>query len=194
VNFVDQAYEQLEQLSSERLDAVRGLLEGWRMVVPGDGVTVSVVMAQSVVNGWLLTVLPDRFVAGESRLIAGGDIWCVSVGIAYPRIGIVGEVGEVLVSAFSGGIISATRPEQMKVAGLKCYAEQESAIQAYFLKSSVQQEERDSTIEVLDNVEDVRYDFSDLVGRLSWRGDAIAVQRKLRDESEKEEITRWIPL
>jgi hypothetical protein len=132
VNFVDQVYEQLEQLSSERLDAVRGLLEGWRMVVPGDGVTVSVVMAQSVVNGWLLTVLPDRFVAGETRLIAGGDIWCVSVGIAYPRIGIVGVVGEVLVSAFSGGIISATRPEQMKVAGLKCYAEQESAIQAAY--------------------------------------------------------------
>jgi hypothetical protein len=50
------------------------------------------------------------------------------------------------------------------------------------LESLVQQEERDSTSEVLDNVEDVRYDFSDLVGRLSWRGDAIAVQRKLRDE------------
>jgi hypothetical protein len=50
------------------------------------------------------------------------------------------------------------------------------------LESLVQQEERDSTIEVLDNVEDVRYDFSDLVGRLSWRGDAVAVQRALRDE------------
>jgi hypothetical protein len=50
------------------------------------------------------------------------------------------------------------------------------------LESLVQQEERDSTIGVLDPVEDVRYDFSDLVGRLSWRGDAIAVQRELRDE------------
>lgn len=26
------------------------------------------------------------------------------------------------------------------------------------------------------------YDFSDLVGRLSWQGDAVAVQRNLRDE------------
>lgn len=27
-----------------------------------------------------------------------------------------------------------------------------------------------------------RYDFSDLSGRLKWKGDAVAVQRTLRDE------------
>jgi hypothetical protein len=27
-----------------------------------------------------------------------------------------------------------------------------------------------------------RYDFSDLAGKLSWRGDAVAEQRRLRDE------------
>jgi hypothetical protein len=47
----------------------------------------------------------------------------------------VGLVGEVLVSAFSGGIISATRPEQMKIAGTQCYAEREAAIQAAFLSA-----------------------------------------------------------
>jgi hypothetical protein len=26
------------------------------------------------------------------------------------------------------------------------------------------------------------YDFSDLAGKLSWRGDAVAMQRKLQDE------------
>jgi hypothetical protein len=26
------------------------------------------------------------------------------------------------------------------------------------------------------------YDFSDLVGKLNWKGDAVAEQRKLRDE------------
>jgi hypothetical protein len=132
VNVVDQAHAELDQLSSERLDAVRGLLEGWRS---SGGVTVSAAMAQTVVNDWLLAVLPDRFVAAEAKLIAGGDIWCVSVGLAYPRIGIVGIVGEILVSAFSGGIISASRPEQMKEAGIRCYAERESAIQAAFLSA-----------------------------------------------------------
>jgi hypothetical protein len=27
-----------------------------------------------------------------------------------------------------------------------------------------------------------RYDFSDLVGKLLWRNDAVAIQRQLRDE------------
>lgn len=27
-----------------------------------------------------------------------------------------------------------------------------------------------------------KYDFSDLVGRLEWQGDAVAEQRKIRDE------------
>ncbi len=27
-----------------------------------------------------------------------------------------------------------------------------------------------------------RYDFSDLVGRLTWQGDAVAMQRTIRDE------------
>jgi hypothetical protein len=27
-----------------------------------------------------------------------------------------------------------------------------------------------------------RYNFSDLVGRLTWQGDAVAIQRNLRDE------------
>ncbi len=133
MNFVDQAYEQLEQLSPERLDAVRGLFEGWRTTWASGA--ISAVRVQSLVNGWLLTVLPDRFVAGEARLMAGGDIWCVSVGLAYPRVGIVGVVGEVLVSAFSGGIISATPPDQMKIVGMKCYAERESEIQAAFLST-----------------------------------------------------------
>jgi hypothetical protein len=29
-----------------------------------------------------------------------------------------------------------------------------------------------------------KYDFSDIVGKLEWQGDALAEQRKLRDEWE----------
>jgi hypothetical protein len=32
------------------------------------------------------------------------------------------------------------------------------------------------------NVQNVNYDFSDLAGQLTWRGDAVAMQRALRDE------------
>ena len=30
--------------------------------------------------------------------------------------------------------------------------------------------------------QNLKYDFSDLVGRLNWTGDAVATQRALRDE------------
>lgn len=100
-----------------------------------EGLPVSAEMAQAVTNDWLLGVLSDRFTALAPRLIAGGDIWSVPVGLTYPRIGLISEVGEVLISAFSRGIISATRPETIKLVGAKCYQEQESAIQAAFLSA-----------------------------------------------------------
>jgi hypothetical protein len=35
---------------------------------------------------------------------------------------------------------------------------------------------------VLNRPKRARYDFSDLVGKLAWKGDALATQRALRDE------------
>jgi len=35
---------------------------------------------------------------------------------------------------------------------------------------------------VVSKVQNRNYDFSDLAGRLNWRGNAIAMQRALRDE------------
>lgn len=133
---IEVTQEQLATLSPERLEAVQGLLAGWRSMPKSDGgLPVSAETAQAVVNYWLLKVLGDRFTALEPHLIAGGDIWSVPVGLAYPHVGLIGEVGEVLISAFSQGIISATRPEVMKLAGTNCYQEQESAIQAAFLSA-----------------------------------------------------------
>ncbi len=34
----------------------------------------------------------------------------------------------------------------------------------------------------LEGKQQPNYDFSDLVGRLTWRGDAVEMQRNLRDE------------
>ncbi|MCP4602621.1 MAG: antitoxin family protein [Proteobacteria bacterium] len=40
----------------------------------------------------------------------------------------------------------------------------------------------DKTVDLEETVEAKRYDFSDLVGRLSWAGDPVVEQRRLRDE------------
>ena len=34
----------------------------------------------------------------------------------------------------------------------------------------------------LQEVKKQKYDFSDIAGKLQWKGDAVACQRKLRDE------------
>jgi len=135
MNSVDRTREQLATLTPDRLEAVAGLMWGWRNESSAEVLPISEAMAVTVVNEWILSVLPDRFTAVEARRIAAGDIWCVAVGLAYPRIGLVGQVGEVLVSAFSGGIISATRPEDMKAAGLECYAKREHEIKSAFLSA-----------------------------------------------------------
>jgi hypothetical protein len=132
---IEDTSEKLKTLPSDRLVAVSGLIEGWLDPHPRNFPPVSAIVAQSVVNDWLLQVLPDRFTADEPKLMAGGDIWCVPVGLAYPRIGIIGQVGEVLISAFSAGIISATSSEHMKSAAIQCYAERESEIQSAFLSA-----------------------------------------------------------
>ena len=38
------------------------------------------------------------------------------------------------------------------------------------------------TVTPLEEETPKKYDFSDLVGKLQWKGDALAEQRKLRDE------------
>jgi len=131
---IDVTHEQLAALPPERLAAVQGLVAGWLAESRADA-PISTDVAETVVNDWLLKVLPDRFVALKPHLIAGGDIWSVSVGVAYPEIGVIGEVGEVLVSTFSRGILSATQPEVMKSVGMGLYQERKDEIQAAFLSA-----------------------------------------------------------
>ena len=119
----EQISKQIATLAPEHLQAVQGLVSGWLSTTQADSLPVSSDAAQAVVNDWLLETLSDRFIALTPELIAGGDIWSVSIGLAYPKIGVIGRVGEVLVSAFSKGIISASKPESIKAAGLECYKE-----------------------------------------------------------------------
>ena len=55
------------------------------------------------------------------------------------------------------------------------------------LKLNIPTSMRESEVEILLVIEKKgesaqRYDFSDLSGRLKWKGDAVKVQREMRDE------------
>ena len=91
--------------------------------------------AQAAANGLLLDHLPDRFLAVNPRLDSTGQIWRVSVVLTYPRIGSVGEAGEIKVSAFSDVIVSHTPLDEMKATALKLYEQNREAIQAAFLQT-----------------------------------------------------------
>ena len=132
---MEQTKEKLEALSDDRWIAISGLVEGWMETQQNDSAPIVSQAAQTIVNDWILNRLPDRFTALEPKRMAAGDIWCVPVGLAYPNIGIIGQVGEVLVSAFSGGVISATRPEAMKAIAINCYTDREDEIKAAFLST-----------------------------------------------------------
>ncbi len=132
---VEQTSAKLEHLTTDRLEAISGLIDGWLERPAHEAVPISAMAARTIVNDWILRGLPDRFTAVEAKPIAGGDIWCVAVGLAYPQMGVIGTVGEVLVSAFSGGIISATSPNVMKTAGMACYAAREHEIKSAFLSA-----------------------------------------------------------
>ncbi len=69
---------------------------------------------------------------------------------------------------------------------LKSYSAEISGSQLIWIDEPPKNLKRQPVLIVIENTpqpaaESVRYDFSDLVGRLAWRGDAVAAQRAQRD-------------
>lgn len=85
---------------------------------------------QGIVNEWLSDRLPDRFTADQGTWQQNG--WVVPIILAYPVIGSVGTVGEVLVDGVSGAVIEFTEIAEMKRVGMAVYLENRDAIEAAF--------------------------------------------------------------
>ncbi len=92
---------------------------------------VTALQAQALINDFISNSLPDRFTADRAELT--DNQWRVPVILAYPRIGFVGEVGEVFVNTDNGSIVSHTPLEQMKQKGMELYMANRDAIEAAFL-------------------------------------------------------------
>ncbi len=93
---------------------------------------LSALEAQATANGFLLDSLPDRYLAAEPRLDHAAQAWRVKVILTYPFIGSVGEVGEILVSAYSEKILSHTPLAEMRERGRQLYEQNLEAIQTAF--------------------------------------------------------------
>jgi hypothetical protein len=91
---------------------------------------ITAYQAQAQAGGFLNNCLPDRFCAGRPQFDSEEQIWRVPVLLSYAVIGPVGQVGEVLVSATSEEVISATSREEMMAAALALYEQYRETIEA----------------------------------------------------------------
>jgi hypothetical protein len=89
--------------------------------------------ARVVANGWLLTYLPDRFAAGIPTYDHTLTGWRVPVWLSYPHLEPLGPVGDLIVDAASGEVITHTPIEVMKDRALQLYERHREHIEAPLL-------------------------------------------------------------
>jgi hypothetical protein len=93
--------------------------------------------ALAAANQYLRENLPDRFCADKPLLDSAAKIWRVSVVLAYPFTGPVGEVGEITVSALSAEVIPNTPLFDLKVRAQALYEQSRENIEAAFFEAGV---------------------------------------------------------
>ena len=99
---------------------------------PGTATKITAMEAEGVANGFLLDHLPDRFLAIEPRFDSSASAWRLPVVIAYPFIGPIGQVGEILVSISTVEIVSHTPFDEMMSRPRALYDNHREAIEAAF--------------------------------------------------------------
>ncbi len=86
--------------------------------------------AQAAAFRFLSDHLPDRIVISSPRLDENAHLWRVPVVLSYPQLGILGEVGEILISTTAEEINSHTPIEEMRTAALALAEQHRNAIEA----------------------------------------------------------------
>lgn len=85
-------------------------------------------------SGWLRRHLPDRFGTAEPIFDQDGQCWRAPVILAYPGI-VLGKVGELIIDAGTGEVISHTDVEQMKTRAIKLWKINHAKIKAAVLQT-----------------------------------------------------------
>jgi len=93
---------------------------------------VTALGAQAAANQFLSDCLPDRFTADLARQEQVGGAWHVPVILAYPLIGSIGEVGEIIISAETDQVVSHTPLDEMRRIAEELYIKHRERIEAAF--------------------------------------------------------------
>ena len=92
--------------------------------------TVTAMEAQAQASFFLSDRLPDRISASCPSLDEAANVWRVPVILAYPQLGVLGQVGEVVVSATTTEVISSTAIEDILSAAQLLAEQHRDAIEA----------------------------------------------------------------
>ncbi|MGH9941516.1 MAG: hypothetical protein ACRD9R_04040 [Pyrinomonadaceae bacterium] len=86
--------------------------------------------AEAAASLFLSDSLPDRLTAGQPRLDTHAGVWRVPVLLAYPLIGDIGEVGEVVVNGQTKEVLSHTPVPEMLARARALYEQHRDTIEA----------------------------------------------------------------
>jgi len=92
----------------------------------------SALQAQAAVNLFINEHLPDRFIADQAHFAESDECWQVPIMLAYPGIGVLGQVGEVIISEETAVVISHTPLALIKERATALYQTHSSDIEATF--------------------------------------------------------------
>ena len=95
--------------------------------------TVTALEAEAKASLFLSDHLPDRLSAGPPQLDVEANVWCVPVCLTYPVLGLLGQVGEIIINAMSGEVVSHTPVDEMLVQAQALYEQHRDAIEAVLL-------------------------------------------------------------
>ncbi len=88
--------------------------------------------AEIAANHFILEHLPDRFCAGVPNLVEFPirTVWSVPIMLGYPKLGVIGYVGTVIVDGEMGTVAGWTPLEEVKIAAREIYEKRKAEIEA----------------------------------------------------------------
>ncbi|MDZ7262490.1 MAG: hypothetical protein ONB05_10345 [candidate division KSB1 bacterium] len=91
--------------------------------------------AKEQANHFILEHLPDRFCAGHPNLVLFPirTVWSVPILLAYPKLGVIGEVGTIIIDSELGTVVGWTPLEEVEIAARELYEKRKAEIEAPFV-------------------------------------------------------------
>ncbi len=94
---------------------------------------ISAIDAEAAASHFLFDHLPDRLTAGQPRFDSQANVWIVPVLLAYPRIGPVGQAGEIVISGQTKTVVTHTPVDEILKNARVVYDQQREKIEAVVL-------------------------------------------------------------